>query len=689
MEKTIKLLLQPNGTLASAQSAEDRVAGFQSENEATTLEIELCSAVAEHSHFIEILNPDGETVSSGALTASNGKISLALTSNVIKEQGRYYVQYVGRKDGKTVKSAMLALDVEPSINATEDLEEDEEFADWVVTKIQEIEAALGEKALKDEQQDQKDEQQDTAIGDNNGVDEQQATKIGALERDMGTAQEDIASAKTRLTALEGSMASQSYSGVIFYGASTRGVRVGAASGLTSLADIKRLPVFRSIRTFVGQDGHHKWSVDKFYVKHVSNASEGYVPGDPEWYEGWYVAESKLDEGYFLLPAFSLLGKEKIIIGKYKAGVEGVDEEHGTLVSKPGLSPVNNYSPEMARDHMPTGAHSMHFFEKQAIDILMWISTGCRDLQREFYKGDCFDPYMYPTDYDWLNSSNSPTVYFPVSDLLEWTAFSECEDADDIIALLPVGTVMTIWNDDEGTILDTASITAITTEDVYNENDDENVSCIKITFDKTLPMEDYYIALLGSTFITGATDSVEGDTGEETTSMPGCRHFKWYGLEDIYGCVYEWLEGVALVGIYDENLSTQSKTKTHVKYCVDPAYYDEANYNDGNAGAMSHWLNALEFDSKNGGYVEEYKETSVPGLFVPYSEQSAGDDATFYADSAVVYSIWANSSNPVQSYLFYSGGDFGGGYDAGPSQLDGYGSTSTYGDIGFRLSYDEE
>lgn len=663
MEKVLTLQLNSNNKFSTVSGDENL--GFEGEHNATSIKIVLPQEVHGAKHFVEFIKPSGSVVSSGQLeetiTESEHFISFGATNGLLDEQGRYILQYVGRKgsqDPKTIKSELKPLDVEPSVNAGVLISEvDADFISWATKEIALLRSALQLNGGKDLEQDQKDNSHDLAI----------------------------TSLQSKLNELESLVRSTVYSGVIFHGSETVGTHVGAASGLT-LAEIRHLPVFRTIRSYVDNDGHHKWSVNKFYVKHVSAEAEGLVPGDEGWYEGWYVAESKIDDSWVLLPAFAKLHKEKIILGKYKAGVEGDDEETGILVSKPNLSPVNNYSPEVARDHMPENAHSMHFFEAQAIDILMWVSTGVRDLQRGFYKGDCFDPYLYPTDYDWLNSENSNKVYFPLSDLYDYTAFAECEDDDDILAKFSVGSKLTIWDDDEGAIIGEATITGIDKVTKHNENDDEDVDCLELTFAEPLPMEDYYIALLGSVFKTGLTDQVEGETGEETVSMDGCRHFKWFGLEDWYGCVYDWLEGVALVGIYN---STSGTTKTHVKYCTNPAFYPEANYQDGNAGAMSHWASALEFTAKNGGYTEEYRETSVKGLYIPYCEQNDSDDATYYADFAGVGTIGANSSHPVLSYLFYRGSDYSDGYSAGPGYLDGYDSTDTNGYIGFRLSYDEE
>lgn len=683
MEKELRLRVHSGSGKWSTISGEDNL-GFELEHNASKIVIELPSEVHDGTHFIEFIKPSGVTVSSAPLEETTDEsgihsISVSATSGLLNESGRYYLQYVGSKgsqDPSIFKSELKALDVEASVNAGIHISEsNEDFIRWATKRIAQLQSALDENSANDEAQDEAITAVDT---EHDSKDETQGELIESLQ--------------SQIAQLNKLLATGLYCGVIFHGSATVGVRVGSSSGM-SLAEVRNLPVFRTIRHGVdSQDGHSKWAVSKFYVKHVSATSEGYVPGDSGWYEGWYVAESKLDESWVELPAFSKLGKSEIILGKYKAGVEGDDEETGVLVTKPNLSPVNNYSPETARSHLPSGARSMHFFEAQAIDILMWVSTGVRDLQREFYMGACFDPcFFYPCDNTWCNDRVSNKARQSMEDLRGCTAFQDMTD-DEILACFAPGTQMTLWDDNDSIAFDSVTITGAQIVIMHNEDDDADVELIELTFNKQVEWWDrddgYYVNIMNTIFKTGMTDSVEGETGEETTSINGCRHFKWYGLEDWYGCVYEWLEGVALVGIYDENLNTSSKTKTHVKYCINPEYYAEANYQDGNAGAMSHWVSALNFDNKNGGYVEEYKETSLEGFYIPYSDNGEADDSTFYADGADVNSIGAGSSSPVRSYLFYRGSDFGDEYYAGPSLLNGNRSTGTYWNIGFRLSYDE-
>ena len=144
MEKTIKLLLRPNGDLVTNDKVEDRVMGLQSENNATKLEVELCSEVASLSHYIEILSPNGDSMSSVALTAENSKISLDLASSIISEQGRYAIQYVGRdlSSGKVVKSNIIALDVDPSINAVSVGSSNNDFVTWATNQLNDLDARL-------------------------------------------------------------------------------------------------------------------------------------------------------------------------------------------------------------------------------------------------------------------------------------------------------------------------------------------------------------------------------------------------------------------------------------------------------------------------------------------------------------------------------------------------------------------
>ncbi len=144
MEKTIKLLLRPNGDLVSNDQVEDKMAGFQSENNATTLEIEIPSALQSLSQYIEILSPNGNSMSSEVLTVSSGKITLPLASSTISEQGRYAVQWVGRNlsTGLVVKSSIIALDVDPSINAMEVGSSNTDFITWATNQLDDLDTRL-------------------------------------------------------------------------------------------------------------------------------------------------------------------------------------------------------------------------------------------------------------------------------------------------------------------------------------------------------------------------------------------------------------------------------------------------------------------------------------------------------------------------------------------------------------------
>lgn len=136
MEKTIRINLQKDGKLTVIGS--DESLGFQSETKATKIVFTLPKNLESGlTHYVEFLAPSGESKSTAPLEkhvepADNSDyIEVLLQTPLIQEAGRYLVQYVGRntETGKVVKSEIIALDVEESINAGNNMSDD--HPDWI------------------------------------------------------------------------------------------------------------------------------------------------------------------------------------------------------------------------------------------------------------------------------------------------------------------------------------------------------------------------------------------------------------------------------------------------------------------------------------------------------------------------------------------------------------------------------
>ena len=136
MEKTLKLNLQADGKLTVV--GQDESLGFQSETKATTLRITLPKNMASSiQHYVEFLAPSGDSKSSAQLekhvdpSDNSDYIEVPLETPLIQEAGRYAVQYVGRDltNVKCIKSAIIALEVDDSINAGNNMEDTN--PDWI------------------------------------------------------------------------------------------------------------------------------------------------------------------------------------------------------------------------------------------------------------------------------------------------------------------------------------------------------------------------------------------------------------------------------------------------------------------------------------------------------------------------------------------------------------------------------
>ena len=138
MEKELRLQLKQDGKWEESESHD---LGHALENNATSIVVELPSQVHGFTHFLEFVKPSGDVLSTLALTEDNSEevhtITFVVSSELIDEEGRYAMQYVGRNNNKVVKSDIIPLDIDPSVNAVISVPENsEDFVSWASEKIQ-------------------------------------------------------------------------------------------------------------------------------------------------------------------------------------------------------------------------------------------------------------------------------------------------------------------------------------------------------------------------------------------------------------------------------------------------------------------------------------------------------------------------------------------------------------------------
>ncbi len=138
MEKELRLQLNKDGKWEESESHD---LGYSLENNATSIIVELPSQVHGFTHFLEFVKPSGDVISTLALTEDDSgevhTITFVVSSELIDEEGRYAMQYVGRNNNKVVKSEIIALDIDPSVNAVISIPvNSQDFVSWASEKIQ-------------------------------------------------------------------------------------------------------------------------------------------------------------------------------------------------------------------------------------------------------------------------------------------------------------------------------------------------------------------------------------------------------------------------------------------------------------------------------------------------------------------------------------------------------------------------
>lgn len=655
MEKELRLRVHFNGRWTSIEGYH---LGFENENNATVLAIELPKETYGATHFIEFIKPSGVTLSSAPLaevTEEDGvhAIKLTLTNSVIDENGRYFIQYVGRKYGQNsvaFKSELKALDIERSINAGIEIREaDPDFITWATSEI----AAL----------------------------HLLADQVPGIEG--------------RLQAVERLLEDASIMGVIFYGSETIGERVGLANGKRAGIngepnDFDYLPIYKDIHTYENENGEKIWACEKpFYYKHVVNG----IPDDDDFYEGFFISPTKHDDTWGLHTAFWDKNKEnrgRFTLGAYKASF---NEDGTKLVTKSGRVHAAGISLEQARQlAAANGAHVQELRKANAVNVLMMIEFANRDLQRSFTKGITFASSIYGGDVESIQEETACNVVrITTAEMLQWW-LPIAGNRDNLLKMLRPGDYITIYDDNFSDVMGESyrTVTKVEIKMVFDRDKGEEVEVVEIGYTGTPVLwknEDLYPIIPGFNCKTGTTDSLPGSSNVNMGELDGLRHFSYRGLEDWWGVCYEWTDGETLR--YKREADMESET--YYGICFDPDYYHELNFADSGV-EMPHYEQVVKVTSIGyPGIPKSFEQLSqYPGVLVPkYSfSDGLGTNATYYADDMHIYNMQTAQLIPAwRPYAFFRGGSVDNGWRAGPFFVNVVNSSYWYWYFGVRLSYD--
>lgn len=155
--------------------------------------------------------------------------------------------------------------------------------------------------------------------------------------------------------------------------------------------------------------------------------------------------------------------------------------------------------------------------------------------------------------------------------------------------------------------------------------------------------------------TGRTDAVAAPSGSEVSNTDAVHACKYRGIENPFGNVYKWVDGISFNG-----------TKVYV--CFDPTAYKSEDYNP------PYFYQGERFGDM--GYVTKVEPLGKHPL-IQYITDASGDGSTYYCDFAP----------PPYGTVLYAGGYWDDNDYAGLWSWDvDYGASVADSSIGGRLCY---
>lgn len=144
MERTLNLRLHSNGQWSAIDDNGGDKLAFELENNATSIVIQLPDATSGYTHYLEIELPDGTVLLSSAITEelrdSIRCLVIPVGYPITAQFGRVRIQYVGRKESgnKEIRSSLLALDVDESIDGFVAGQSNPDFITWTEQHINDL-----------------------------------------------------------------------------------------------------------------------------------------------------------------------------------------------------------------------------------------------------------------------------------------------------------------------------------------------------------------------------------------------------------------------------------------------------------------------------------------------------------------------------------------------------------------------
>ena len=485
---------------------------------------------------------------------------------------------------------------------------------------------------------------------------------------------------------------------------TKPVRLGAAANFSAgingeRNDFDGFPVYAGMKQSKNSAGEWVVTIPEHYVKTVWTDD----------YREMYVADSKIDDTYVLIP--------KHEIAAYKGNIETANGKKA-LHSHKDVYPDFNFTKNEAADLAKNaGAHLNQYTHAMDLSLLMTIEFGTEDLQEVFSgftQAGSIEEVEFDIDLQKTGKTNVVRV--------EAATFNESlndRKIEDVI--VPGFTSFCIQEADSYVSSDIATITGFkkanisiqesaSSESSSAEAESSTVNVYEFTLDKTINFETEEETLVnrwkerqeadgnddpdpdemgtpvmqfGNYIKNGITDGLKGSSHELTefngVKLPeGKRPFSYRGTEGWHGGLYEWLDGVQIRSV---NSTDSDKAGAYIEVCDDVDLMSESKAADSETPDYKV-LAKLGSGNKFAGFGESDKDHILPPV-VTSDEEASMNDNFWYTNGSVKES----GDDEFTLQPVSRGSYWGSGVDAGPFCLggdDGFGYWD-YG-IGARLGF---
>lgn len=444
------------------------------------------------------------------------------------------------------------------------------------------------------------------------------------------------------------------------------------------------------------------TVPEHYVKTIATAT----------YTDYMMASTKLDDTWLKVPAHD--------VGAFKANVTFDSKNKGTMHSQKDVYPSFNFMKTEGADYAKNAGGFLNTYtEAMDLNYLMTIefaTDNLEDVFSGFKSASTIEDLAFDID---IQKTGKTNVIRVDSEVLN-EALGDRKLNETII---PGFTSICVQEDGNYVSSDIATVTAIKKTNVSIEAQASSSASsssaeavthnvYEITIDKTINFEEEQKTLakrwverkaasgeefeeddfeneggaltlqIGNYVKNGLTDGLKGSSNElksiNGVDLPkGMRPFSYRGIENWYGGLYEWLDGVQTKAVSSED---EGKAGSFLQVCDDKELMGESDAED---AKTPDYKTIYSHNSSNGNWITGLAEGNETNPFVIAGTQSSEGGL----NDCIYMPGFNTNSESVSLQPVCRGANWNSGADQGAWYLDGGSGFSNWSyDIGGRLGF---